>query len=179
MNAHPVKAVGMGYRTESSARPKGDPNEVGHIYDFFSIDYEYANGVHMLSTCRQIPGCDSNVSEAVVGSKGTCLTQDHRHCMIKGEKEWSFPMRKDNRPYEQEHTDLIESIRSGKPMNELKNVAESTMTAIMGRMSAYTGVPLTWEQALNSKDDTMPPSLSWDMKLQVPAVAQPGRTKFA
>ena len=39
----------------------------------------------------------------------------------------------------QEHTDLIDSIRAGKPLNEGKQVAESTLTAIMGRMSAYTG----------------------------------------
>src|SRR5262249_46727177 len=79
-------------------------------------------------------------------------------------------------PYVQEHTDLINSIRSAKPINELKNVAESTLTAIMGRMATYTGKPVTWEQALNSKDDTMPATLSWDMPLSVPPVAIPGKT---
>ena len=54
-------------------------------------------------------------------------------------------------PYIQEHTDLIESVRSGKPLNELKRVAESTMTCILGRMTTYTGKALTWEQVLNSK----------------------------
>ena len=59
-------------------------------------------------------------------------------------------------PYVQEHIDLLESIVSHKPINELKQVAESTLTAIMGRDSAYTGKDITWEKALNSKLDTFP-----------------------
>jgi predicted dehydrogenase len=173
---HPVRAVGMGSRI---ARTVGEAREVGNIFDNFAIDFEYDNGVHMLSMCRQIPGCDNNVSEAVVGSKGTCLLQDKRHYMIKGQANWSYPVRQDNEPYVQEHTDLIECIRSNKPINELKSVAESTLTAILGRMSAYTGRPVTWDQALNSKEDTMPEKLSWDMSLPVPPVARPGRTRLS
>ncbi len=62
---------------------------------------------------------------------------------------------------QENHIDLINSIKSGKPLNELQNVAESTMTAIMGRMSAYGGRGLTWDQAMLSKDDTMPADLKW------------------
>src|SRR5207245_11451384 len=79
-------------------------------------------------------------------------------------------------PYVQEHTDLIECVRSGKPINELKTVAESTLTAIMGRMSAYTGKAVTWERALNSKEDLCPQHLAWDMSLPEPQVAMPGKT---
>ena len=86
--------------------------------------------------------------------------------------------RKDNLPYIAEHTDLIASIRKNEPINELKNVAESTMTAIMGRMSAYTGKPLTWKQALESRETLMPENLAFDMKLETPPVAMPGKTKF-
>ena len=81
-------------------------------------------------------------------------------------------------PYIVEHTDLIASIRKNEPLNELKTVAESTMTAIMGRMSAYTGKPLTWKQALESRETLMPDNLSWEMTLPEPAVAIPGKTKF-
>ena len=77
----------------------------------------------------------------------------------------------------QEHIDLIASIRAGKPLNELKNVAESTLTAIMGRMSAYTGQAVTWEQALNSKEILMPPALDFG-PMEVPPVPMPGRTKL-
>jgi len=164
---HPVRAVGMGYRTRT------DPN-YGHIYDFFAIDYEFPHGIHTLSMCRQINGCENNVSEALVGTKGMCQVNAHT---INGKRVVSrLKDQQATNPYVQEHTDLIESIRSGKPNNELKNVAESTLTAIMGRMSAYTGQAVTWDQALNTREDLMPEKLDWDMKLPIPPVAQPGKT---
>src|SRR5205807_7512557 len=94
---------------------------------------------------------------------------------ITGAKPWSFRGR-ENAPYVQEHTDLIESIRKGEPINELKNVAESTLAAIMGRMAAYTGKAVTWDRALGSKLETMPPKLTRDMKLEAASLAVPGKT---
>ena len=179
---HPLRCLGMGGRV----RPYRDPNVDGNIFNFFAVDYEYPDGVHLLSTCRQIDGCEnstqpgriSGISEALVGTKGTCMTADRRVAQITGATPWTFAVRKDNAPYTQEHTDLIESIRKGEPINELKNVAESTLTAIMGRMAAYTGKAVTWEQALNSKLDTMPKELSRDMKLETAALPVPGKTRL-
>jgi myo-inositol 2-dehydrogenase/D-chiro-inositol 1-dehydrogenase len=162
-NAHPVKAVGMGYRTP---RDEG----YGSIFNFFAIDYEYPKGVHALSMCRQISNCWNRVGEDVVGTKGTCHVDAYT---INGQR---VAKRDGINPYVQEHTDLIESIRSGKPINELKQVAESTLTAIMGRMSAYTGKDVTWEKALNSKEELMPKNLTWDASLPTPKVAEPGKT---
>ncbi len=166
LGAHPVKALGFGFRTRT------DP-DYGHIYDFFSVGFEYPNGAHVMSTCRQISNCDHNISETVIGSQGVC--QVNRY-MINGK---AVARRQGRNPYVQEHTDLIESIRSGKALNELKNVAESTMTAIMGRMSAYSGKPLDWETALKADDDLMPEKLSWDMSLPNPEVAIPGKTPLS
>jgi hypothetical protein len=98
-----------------------------------------------------------------------CLTQASQLYQIKGEKTWQFPPEKDNEPYVQEHTDLIASIRAGKPINELKTVAESTLSAIMGRMSAYTGKSIAWEQALSSSESLVPAKLDWG-PLTVPPV---------
>jgi predicted dehydrogenase len=167
MRTHPVKALGMGFRTRTNP-------DFGHIYDFFAVDFEYPLGVHIISNCRQISGCDQDVSEFVRGTKG--FSQVNRY-QIDGKPVYRR-RKTDVSPYVQEHTDLIESIRKNDPINELKNVAESTLTAIMGRMSAYTGKPITWEMALNSKEELMPPNLSWDMELPVPPVAVPGKTKF-
>jgi predicted dehydrogenase len=181
-NKHPIRCFGMGSRT---ARPVGEPNDVGHIFDQFCLEYEYDNGVRMHSSCRQISGTDGNfpgfsgVSEAMVGTKGSCITADKHQYKIKGASDWSYNPREDNDSYVQEHTNLINSIRAGKPINELKNVAESSLTAVMGRMAAYTGKVVTWDKALNSKQDTMPQTLSWDMKIAVPPVAVPGRTALA
>jgi predicted dehydrogenase len=164
---HPVAAVGMGGRQVRTGP------EYGNIFDHFAIDYEYPNGVHVMSFCRQIDGCQGNVSEAVVGTKGTCNVSSY---VIRGQTSWRRGRKSDDvDPYVQEHTDLIASIRSGKPINELKNVAESTLTAILGRMSAYTGKEVKWELALNSKEETIPAKLEW-ASLPVPPVPVPGKT---
>jgi hypothetical protein len=81
-------------------------------------------------------------------------------------------------PYVQEHTDLIASIRAGKPINELKQVAESTLSAILGREAAYTGKEITWDEILNADQDLTPPQLAYG-PLPVPPVPMPGRTTLA
>ena len=165
---HPVRAVGMGGRQVRTSPA------YGHIFDHFAIDYEYPNGVHVMSMCRQIDGCENNVSETVVGTKGewSSITS-----AIKGENKWRFRGDETN-PYDQEHIDLVASIRAGRPLNELKTVAESTLTAIMGRMSAYTGKAVTWEEALNSKHRWAPAKLELDASLPVPPVPVPGQTEL-
>ena len=168
MHAHPVRAVGLGGRQVRTGP------EYGCIYDHFAIDYEYENGVHMMSMCRQIPNCANSVSEALVGTKGFCQAD---RATITGATNWRFSGEK-NKPYVQEHTDLIASIRAGKPYNELESVIEGTLTAIMGRMSAYTGKEVTWDEALNSKEELVPADLAWDMTLPVSPVAMPGKTEL-
>ena len=181
MKAHPVQCVGLGGRQVRTAP------EYGHIYDHFAVDYEYENGTHMMSMCRQIPNCANSVSEALQGTKGFC--QANRYT-ITGAKRWKYrtPPRegmpyaseqeKEDQPYVQEHTDLIASIRGGKPYIELQQGIESTLTAIMGRMSTYTGKLVTWEEALNSQESLVPANLDWHMSLPVPPVAMPGQTEF-
>jgi predicted dehydrogenase len=168
----PISAVGMGGRQRSVPNPQ----DYGNIFDHFAVDYEYPGGIHVLSECRQISGCWNSVSEAVVGAKGTCQVNDYK---INGKRILS--REQDKRavdPYIQEHSDLIASIRSGKPLNELKTVAESTMTAILGRMSTYSGEQLTWERAINSKEELMAKDLDFKMTLAEPPIAVPGKTKF-
>jgi hypothetical protein len=157
----------MGHRT------RNDP-KYGIIFDFFSIDFEYQNGVHVHSMCRQISNCANSVSEAVVGTKGSCQVNTYT---ING-KAVVARNQKNVDPYVQEHTDLIESIRAGKPLNELKTVTESSLTAVLGRMSAYTGKEISWEQALNSKQRLMPENFNKDTVLPEWAVAVPGKTQL-
>jgi predicted dehydrogenase len=167
LQSHPVAAVGMGGRQVRTGP------EYGHIFDHFAIDYEYPNNVHVMSMCRQIEGCQNNVSESVVGSKGRW---DSHNYAFHGASTFRFRDHEVN-PYVQEHTDLVRSIRDGKPLNELRTVAESTLTAIMGRMSAYTGKAVTWDQALDSKLNTFPDKLVFG-PLPVPPVATPGETEL-
>jgi predicted dehydrogenase len=164
LQAHPVRAVGMGGRQVIS-----EP-ERGQSYDHFAVDYEFPNGVHVLSMCRQIPECANDVSETIVGSDGQWHSQNYR---FTGSKRDRIRAEHEVNPYVQEHVDLLESIVSRKPINELKQVAESTLTAIMGRDSAYSGKAVTWDRALKSKLDTFPQNLAWG-PLPEPPVPKPG-----
>ena len=90
---------------------------------------------------------------------------------------WTFS-EPDNLHYQQEHDELFASIRSGKPINNGEYMAKSTLMAIMGRMAAYTGQEITWDKAMNSREDLSPPQYTWDVPLSVPPVAVPGMTEF-
>jgi predicted dehydrogenase len=164
IGAHPVSAYGMGGRQVRTGE------QFGHIYDHFTIEYVYPNDVRVMSMCRQIDNNDNRIGEYIMGTQGrsNCSGQ------ITGANAWRFQGRGNN-PSVQEHTDLIASIRAGTPLNEGRQIAESTLTAIMGRMSAYTGKTVRWEQALNSTLNLMPEKLEFG-PLPTPEVAMPGRT---
>lgn len=164
----PVRATGMGGRQVRT------DEKYGNIFDHFSIEYEYADGMTMQSMCRQIDGCAGRVEEVLVGTKGRAVSRPG-YAVSTGNANWRFAGENRN-PYKQEHVDLIASILGeGRYLNEAKRVAESTLTAIMGRMSAYTGKSITWEQALNSKLDLSPDAYSFS-ELAVRPVAIPGKT---
>lgn len=147
---HPVKAVGFGSRLR---RVTGDQ------YDNFSIDYTFENGIHVHSMCRQINGCVNNVSERIQGTSGSTNCQN-TILDLAGNEVWKYeyPLDKEGKqgtsvkvdPYVQEHIDLVTAIRTGAPINEAENTAVSTMCAIMGRISAYTGKETTYEEMMNS-----------------------------
>lgn len=147
---HPQKAVGMGGRMR---RVTGDQ------YDFFGVDYEFANGVHVHSMCRQINGCINNVSEYVVGTKGSTNCKDTIYD-LNGKVVWVY--NGENPPeYVQEQADLVAAIRGGEPINETRNVAQSTLTAIMGRLSAYTGKETVRDEVFNLNMRLGPSEYAW------------------
>ena len=166
----PVKAYGMGGR-----QVRTDP-AYGHIYDHFAVEYEYKNGARIMSMCRQIDGCDNRVAERVVGTKG--VFKSDPVCGITGANPFRFDKSESKAmgPYQQEHKDLLDSIKAGTPLNEAQQIAETTLTAIMGRMSTYSGKAVTWEQAMKSEEDLMPKTLEMG-PMQLPPVAMPGKAQ--
>lgn len=165
----PLRATAQGGR-QSRTSP-----EFGHIFDHFSVVYEYPNGVRGYLSTRQQAGCANDISDWIVGSKGVCrIGRTHS---IKGETDWHY-QGPENNSLQTEHDELFAAIRAGTPLNEGVWMAQSTMQAILGRMAAYTGQTISWEQALNSKEDLTPARYAWDLPLAVPPVAIPGQTKF-
>jgi predicted dehydrogenase len=146
-NAHPVKARSMGGREITNS-----PDD-GEIYDHFACEFEYEDGSICYSYCRHQPNCWNSVSEHVVGTKGR---SDIGRNTITGAEPWRYKAEGAKDPYQQEHDDLFRAIRNNTPYNEAFYGAESTMTAILGRMAAYSGKELEWNAALNSKIALVP-----------------------
>jgi predicted dehydrogenase len=173
MQATPVKALAMGGRLV-----RVDPS-FGHIYDHFSVEYEYPRGVRVEAKCRQMEGTKTQVTNHIVGTKGVADLHPDRSMIVSHDGKVLFRMsEKGNNAYVQEHTDLIKAIREGKPVNEARQIAESTLTAILGRESAYTGQEITWEEILEAELDLVPKTFAFG-SLPVPPVPQPGRTTLS
>jgi hypothetical protein len=127
---------------------------------------------------RQIPGCFSETSDYVLGATGAATIKGRLGPVIEGKERWTYTGEKGDM-YQTEHNEFFASIRKGEPINDGVRMAHSTLMAIMGRMAAYTGSEVTWEQALNAKDALVPAKLDWNMPLPIAPMAIPGKTKIA
>ncbi len=157
LNAHPEKVVASGGRAW-----KPFEERYGDIWDNFTCDYEYPNGVHVLSMSRHWDNSASGVFEEVTGTKGKSTCRN-----LGKEKE---------DPYVQEHIDLFASIRGAGPyLNEGIQVAESCLTAIMGRMAAYTGAEVSWNDALKSDLSLVPEDLDFAKAYPLGPIPVPGQ----
>ena len=154
---HPVKATGMGGREVRKDK------KYGEIFDHHAVQFEYADGSYAFSQCRHIRNTWRSVTEHAHGSKGTANLSGAS--IISGDTKWQYKnRRKDPNPYQVEHDTLFAAIRDDEPYNEGEYGAHSTMSAILGRMATYSGKPLTWDKAINSKISIMPDTYTWDTK---------------
>jgi myo-inositol 2-dehydrogenase / D-chiro-inositol 1-dehydrogenase len=166
MGAYPVSAIGSGGR-----QVRTDP-KYGNIWDHMSIDYEYPNGVHVFFMCRQWPNCDSRMGIMLNGTLGKSDARGR----ILGKNRWKYTGERHNSSV-YEHVELIESIRKSQSRNDVLDfAAHSTLTAIMGRESCYTGQLVTWEDMLNSDLDLVPKSIEFGPAPKR-AVAIPGQPR--
>jgi hypothetical protein len=116
------------------------------------------------------------MSALAIGTRGRAQVSEGR-ISITGEKPWEY-QGKDKSIYQVEHDEFFASIRSSQPINNGEYMSKSTLMAIQGRMAAYTGQQIGWEQALNSKEDLTPSGYDWNLAIELPPVAKPGETKF-
>ncbi len=161
-NQHPVKVMATG---GAVWRPRDEVH--GNIYDHISSDFEYANGVRLSSYCRQFArGLPTKIAEHIVCAKGQSNGRD-------------LGTRDSLNPYVAEHIALTKSIRGGGPyINHAMIVAESTMTCIMARESAYSGQEITWDQIMASTLDLQPKAFGYDEKVATPPLPVPGEYQF-
>jgi predicted dehydrogenase len=176
MGKHPERAIGYGGRHR---RVTGDQ------YDFFSVDFDYGNGISSHSMCRQIDSCANGTGELIMGTEG------YTNCVntiwdLDGKVKWKFEYPKDENgnpgtsitipPYVQEHMHLVYAIRTGNYVNEGEQTALSTLTAIMGRTAAYTGRLITWDEILKSDMELGPSKIEFgpvDMVFDTPVPGTP------
>lgn len=166
----PVKCVGLGGREMRTAE------QWGHVFDHFAVCYEWENGTKTFAYTRQMSGCKNNVEDYVLGTKGRAMILRNS---IEGTKENSAWRYRGPKPsmYDVEHKELFAAIRSGNTINNGQYMTHSTLMAIMGREACYTGQEITSEQMFNSKQHLAPTKYAWG-DVEIPDVAQPGRTKL-
>jgi myo-inositol 2-dehydrogenase/D-chiro-inositol 1-dehydrogenase len=153
------------------------PAQGGNIYDHFSVNYLYPNGFRAFLSNRQSEGCFNENADFILGSEGTCTIGKGPVPRITGKTKWTFEGQKYDM-YQKEHDELFAAIRKGLVINDGERMATTTMLAIMGRMAAYTGQQITWEQAMNSQEQLGPPTLDWKGSFAPSPMPQPGVTKF-
>ncbi|MBK8501158.1 MAG: Gfo/Idh/MocA family oxidoreductase [Saprospiraceae bacterium] len=168
MNAHPVKCIGLGGRQARIGI------EYGNIYDHISVEYEYPNDARVEYMGTQIDNYAYRSNQRVQGTKGSAEL-DFSKGVIKGQHAFSSDGKSSN-PSVIQYQEMIDSIRQSKAINEGQQIAETTLTAIMGRMSAYTGQLVEWDWAMNeSQLDLSPPKMEFG-DLSNMEVAIPGQT---
>lgn len=151
----PVKCHGLGGRSSSQAL-------LGDVFDHHSVVYHYANGARLYAFCRTTLNCYNENSSVILGSKGAAYPLAGR---ITGANEWRYSGKAES-PYVEEHRQFLQSIRAGKPLNCGEYMSRSTLVAIMGQLSCYSGKEVTWDQVTKS-DFFFPPKpedCTWDME---------------
>lgn len=177
---YPVSAQGMGGRQVRNGK------EHGEIFDHHFVEFTYASGAVIASQCRHIPGTMRRVDEVFQGTQGSVEVGKGIISGLDGESKYKYPNKWDDpNPYQVEHDRLFESIRSGGVIADTENGAMSTLTAILGRMATYTGKKITFEEALNSKLQLMPETVTWNStppsspeETGYYPIPTPGKTKF-
>ncbi len=172
MEDHPDRCIARGGRQARTGK------EYGNIYDHFSGDLTYPNGVHLSSFSSQIKGATGLVGERLVGTRGETWS-DRGRCYISGPKEWKSGQSHDGG--KKQFQDLCAAIREEQPIVEAEHIAHSTLCGIMIRMGAYTGRALQWKWALEGSKQDLSPQKPLDIKGSLPVrpVALPGKTQLS
>ena len=179
---HPVSAQGMGGREVRKGR------DHGQIFDHHFVEFEYPTGAVISSQCRHQQNCFNRVEEVFQGTKGTIQTSGRNQSIVKSRNKTLYEHQDQNyiNPYQQEHNELFAAIKAGEyKLNDTPHGANSTMTAILGRMATYSGQLITWDQAMATDMNLVPELSSFNDQAPVLPdengrypIPEPGVTKF-
>jgi myo-inositol 2-dehydrogenase / D-chiro-inositol 1-dehydrogenase len=161
LKALPLSAQGTGGR--AGRRDNGD------CFSHFNITYTYPNDIHITLTSTQFIQGAWDVAMRYFGTASNAEMHYDAPVRITGENKWEFPLGSapgattkgaldDADRMKQRH--FIESISSGRYINEVRQGAESTLTAMLGRQAAYSGRSMSWDELLRSDE-------VWDAKFDV------------
>jgi predicted dehydrogenase len=172
--AHPLKAVGAGGRAGRS--------DAGDCWSHFNCVFTYPNDVHVSFASTQFGKSAWGVGMQYYGTKGCAEARYDAPVRLSGEEQWEYPglgkapvtdaaaaatgkfsgALDDADPNKQKA--FIESIVSGKLVNEADTGAEAALSAMLGREAAYSREEVTWEKLLRSKE-------VWDPRIDLKAFA--------
>jgi len=162
LQGHPVKATAAGGRAGRM--------DDGDCWSHFNAVYTYDNDIHISFASTQFGSSAWGQKMQYSGSHGVAEANYGAPVRIDGENPWEYPglgkpeatsladaaAGKFSGALDDADTNkqkaFIESITSGKLINETKQGAESALTAIMARDAAYTGEEMTWEKLLKSEE---------------------------
>ena len=162
-NALPVKALGLGgrhYRHTPDGITFVDQN-----FDSYSIEYTFDDGTKFLFDGRCMNGCTDQYGSYIHGTKGFAVASRSGDCggpsgIYKGQKfdkaNAIWESKNNTNPYQNEWDDLMAAIRADKPYNEVKHGVEGSLVTSLGRMSAHTGLEVTYNDILNSDHEFAP-----------------------
>ena len=165
LQSHPVSAIGTGSRNNGA--------EFGDAWNNYQVVYQYPKGINVSFHSTQLGNQFGDVCARFIGTKGIAEAHYSGGVFIKGENAWDSGVLRDEAkvtPEQQaagiflsslhdadanKEKAFIDSIRSGKHLNEIQSGSDSTLTAILGRQAAETGKRVTWEEmrSANEKKD--------------------------
>lgn len=169
LQAHPLKAVGQGGK-------KGGP-DVGDVWNNFQVLYQYPKDINVSFHSTQLGPHFGDVCAKFIGSKGTAEAHYSGGVFINGENNWDSGILKEGKEPTPEQKAagtflsslydadankeiaFIESIETGNYLNQTRQGAESTLTAILGRNAALERKEMTWEN-IRSSNERLDPKLN-------------------
>ncbi len=146
LNARPVKAYGTGGR---KARV-----DVGDCWDHFVVTYWYPDDVKVDFSSTQCIKGYNDICARVYGTEGTAEAHYGGLAAITGPRPWKGADKDDTgrRGTIDNIVAFAAGLREGRISNNAAEAAQSTLTAVLGRMAAYGQRIVTWDEMMRSNE---------------------------